>query len=139
MFSDDAIVIFDDLFDCDFDMLLFLFWCFPLVQRDRSQVLNASTLAWISSVGPERLQSHLFPMHVWLSFMQKNQVNVGGQVLSLLDMEHNILRAQSKAPKFGWIFQQKGRLEQLVNSGVSPDFKGLCHKCPLFLIACCML
>ena len=78
----------------------------------KSQVLNASTLAWISSVGPEKLSSQLFPMHVWLSFMQKHQVNVGGQLLSLLDMEHNMLRAQSKAPKFGWIFQQKGRSER---------------------------
>ena len=51
---------------------------------------------------------------MWLGFLQKNQVNIAGQLVSLMDIEHNILRAQSKAPKFGWIFQgQKGRLVEL--------------------------
>lgn len=72
-------------------------------------VLNACTLAWVCATETQKLQSNLFPMHVWLGFLQKNQVNIAGQLFSLMDIEHNILRAQSKAPKFGWIFQgQKG-------------------------------
>ncbi|CAK9009454.1 DENN domain-containing protein 5B (Rab6IP1-like protein) [Durusdinium trenchii] len=72
-------------------------------------VLNACTLAWICTTDPQKLQSNLFPMHVFLGFLQKSTVNVGGQIFSLQDLEHQVLRAHSKAPKFGWIFQgQKG-------------------------------
>eukprot|EP00913_Durusdinium_trenchii_P023174 g21753.t1 len=51
-------------------------------------VLNACTLAWICTTDPQKLQSNLFPMHVFLGFLQKSTVNVGGQIFSLQDCGH---------------------------------------------------
>ncbi|CAJ1352297.1 unnamed protein product [Effrenium voratum] len=72
-------------------------------------VLNASMLAWICAAAPGRLESSLFPMHVLLNFLQRSLVNVAGQVFSLLELEHIVLRAHSRAPKFGWVQCPKGR------------------------------
>lgn len=46
---------------------------------------------------------------VLLNFLQRSLVNVAGQVFSLLELEHIVLRAHSRAPKFGWVQCPKGR------------------------------
>jgi len=62
-------------------------------------VLNASVLAWILLADKMPGQKgNMFPMNTWIGLLQRSRVDICGQLLSLVEIEHRMLRAHSSQP-----------------------------------------